>query len=134
MQPYRTDEWSQVAANMATSVIGFGSFVDQLYRLQEQQVPSSSDCLPRCTKSDLGQTEKVIAEVVDAFLKNCSAVSGNGDYAPEKLWLMRALSRPFPPPPISNGLPQVFKLSCRVVSVARFLNLHQQPTTPAKGC
>lgn len=37
MPPYRTDEWSQVAANMANSVIGFGSFVDQLYNLQEQQ-------------------------------------------------------------------------------------------------
>ena len=39
-QPYRTDEWSSVATNitnMANSVMGFGSFVDKLYRRQEQQ-------------------------------------------------------------------------------------------------
>lgn len=65
--------------------------------------------------------QKVIREAVDAFLKNCSAVSGQGDYAPEKLWLMRALSRPFPRPPI-NGT----DLIVPILSADDLLNAHKE--------
>jgi hypothetical protein len=65
--------------------------------------------------------QKVITGAVDTLLKNSSTVSGKGDYAPDRLWLMRALSRPFPPPPI-NGT----DLIVPILSAEDLLNAHKE--------
>jgi hypothetical protein len=65
--------------------------------------------------------QKVITEAVDTFLKNSSTVSGQGDCAPDKLWSMRALSRPFPPPPIDGT-----DLIVPILSAEDLLNAHKE--------